>query len=356
LAHSVVLWEAGCHGGGELFYCMIAANRNNTDAMSDNTSAERPRKKKKRRSGAFQRAVLRGLGVVLPLLLTIVIFIWMWNTVKQFVLRPAEIGVREVLCWTLADVYDEMPSDARPAERDVDEPGSVVMVTPNDTYYMQVASGQWIPEHVYRHVLKDPGPEMPKTPKAFYRRYITTRYLPPSFVIPVFLCVLILILYLLGKFMAARMGRMIWQSVDLSIQSVPFIRTVYGSVKQVTDFVFTEQQELEFTRVVAVEYPRKGIWSLGFVTGQSMIDLRTVADEDVISVLMPTSPMPATGFTITVRKSETVNLNLTLEEAFQFIVSCGVVVPADQLQPNLTDTENRRLAADRTGSRRMGQA
>jgi uncharacterized membrane protein len=133
----------------------------------------------------------------------------------------------------------------------------------------------------------------------------------------------------LGKFLAAGMGRWIWASTEALIFRLPVIRHVYSAVKQVTDFVFTEQ-EIEFNRVVAVEYPRKGIWSIGFVTGESMLDIRSAANEPVLSVLMPTSPMPATGFTVTVRKSETIDLDLTVDQAIQFIVSCGVVVPDHQ--------------------------
>lgn len=77
---------------------------------------------------------------------------------------------------------------------------------------------------------------------------------------------------------------------------MPIIRNVYSSVKQVTDFAFNDS-EIQYTRVVAVEYPRKGIWSMGFVTGESLMDIRKAAGEPMLSVLMPTSPMPATGFT-----------------------------------------------------------
>ena len=108
------------------------------------------------------------------------------------------------------------------------------------------------------------------------------------------------------------------------------MRNVYSSVKQVTDFMFSEQ-EIEYTRVIAIEYPRKGIWSLGLVTGESMADIGAAANEPVLSVLIPTSPMPFTGYTINVKRSEAVDLDITLDQAFQFIVSCGVVVPPQQI-------------------------
>jgi uncharacterized membrane protein len=83
---------------------------------------------------------------------------------------------------------------------------------------------------------------------------------------------------------------------------------------------------------VAVEWPRKGVWSLGLVTGESMQDIEAAANEPVLSVLVCTSPMPMTGFTVTVRKCETVDLNISIDQAFQFIISCGVVVPAQQVR------------------------
>ena len=68
------------------------------------------------------------------------------------------------------------------------------------------------------------------------------------------------------------------------------------------------------------------------MTGESMKGISEATGEPVLSVLMPTSPMPATGFTITVRASETIDLNISVDQAIQFVVSCGVVVPSHQLQ------------------------
>jgi uncharacterized membrane protein len=150
-------------------------------------------------------------------------------------------------------------------------------------------------------------------------------------VLPLFLSVFLLILYFLGKFVAAGVGRFFVGLGESLIRRLPLISNVYSSVKQVTDFVFSER-EIEFNRVVAVQYPRKGIWSVGFVTGESMVDIAAVANEPVMSVLIPNSPVPVTGVTITIRKSEAVDLNITVDQAIQFIVSCGVVVPPQQVQ------------------------
>ena len=153
--------------------------------------------------------------------------------------------------------------------------------------------------------------------------------------------------------MAAGVGRIFVNAIEALIARLPIVRNVYSAVKQVTDFVFSER-EIEFNRVVAVQYPSKGIWSIGFVTGESMLDIRSAANEPVLSVLMPTSPMPATGFTITVRKSETIDLELTVDQAIQFIVSCGVVVPQHQqlneTSAKISEAISRRLQSDGIGS------
>ena len=108
------------------------------------------------------------------------------------------------------------------------------------------------------------------------------------------------------------------------------ISKVYGGVKQVTDFAFSERQ-IEFNNVVAVQYPSKGLWSIGFVTGSSMRQLADLNDgEQMISVLMPTSPAPMTGFTISIKRKDTYDIDISVDEAIQFVVSCGVVVPPHQ--------------------------
>jgi len=271
----------------------------------------------------FRAAVLRGMGVVAPPLLTIVIFVWVGNTVNFYILQPVTNGARGALVRYLEETHDEVPIETPPPPH-----------TKDGRVYTKLPNGSFVPEDVYKTVKKsmvERGQETPKTSKAIYAEYVNLTYLRPQFVIPFFLSVFVLLLYLLGKFMAAGIGRFFWNLFERGIHRLPLVRNVYSSVKQVSDFLFSER-EVEYTRVVAVEYPRKGIWALGMVTGESMLDIRSAANEPVLSVLIPTSPMPVTGFTVTVLKSETIDLNITIDQAFQFIVSCGVVVPPQQLQ------------------------
>jgi len=217
---------------------------------------------------------LSGFAVVLPPLLTIVIFLWVGSTINAYVLGPAK---------SVARIASKPAADLFGWEFSLEKVENFV-----ESWQFNVA----------------------------------------------FICLFILILFFLGRFLAAGAGRFAYGNFERLIHRLPLIRNVYGSVKQVTDFVFSES-DVEYTRVIALEYPRKGIWSLGMVTGESILDIRSAANEPVLSVLVPTSPAPFTGFTVTIKKSEAVDLNLTIEQAFQFIVSCGVVVPAHQMQGHL---------------------
>jgi len=282
------------------------------------------------RSHPFRRAVLRGLAVILPPLLTIVIFVWVGSTINTYVMQPVKDGAR----WVLIHYYDDgvahfpdLPPDQNAAEKN----GIAYRRLPSKQNGS--AGGQWVPAAIYDVVAKPKNlgeDSMPTSRNAVFAMYVDLTWLTPQKVIPVFTCIFILTMYLLGKFLAAGIGRLAWIGFEKGIERLPLIRNVYGSVKQVTDFVFSEST-VEYTRVIAVEYPRKGIWSLGMVTGESMLDIASVANEPVLSVLIPTSPAPFTGFTVTIKKSEAVDLNLTIDQAFQFIVSCGVVIAPQQV-------------------------
>ena len=284
------------------------------------------------RSAGFRRAVLRGLGVVLPPLLTIVFLIWAWNTIESYVLRPIESGIRHVIVWSVEETYSEIPdpsvatSPSGIRKRGFTYEGKRFVPDPTGR--------RWFPEDVKRHVDEHADyfghyTPSPATATAYWHRYAELNYMPRSIVVPVFLLVFTTALFFLGRLFTFGIGRWIVHTFDNTMMRIPLVNKVYGSVKQVTDFAFSER-EIEFNRVVAIQYPSKGIWSIGFVTGNSLLDIAEAEGEPVLSVLMPTSPMPMTGFTVTVRRSEAIDLDMTIDEAIQFVVSCGVVVPASQ--------------------------
>jgi uncharacterized membrane protein len=268
----------------------------------------------------FRRAIIRGLAVLLPPLLTVVIILWVWNTVAEYLLVPTEDLARKVLIDYYGD--DILPATAQPTE----VTDGIALI--GDGAYRRAGDGRFVPAHQFDVVARTVGARrMPSSADDVVRAYIDYTFLQRSIVVPVFLCLFLLLLYLLGKFLAAGIGRLFWTQFERLILRLPLVRNLYMSVKQVTDFMFSEK-ELEYTRVVAIEYPRKGVWALAFVTGEGLTDVTSAANEPTLTVLIPTSPMPLTGFTIIIKKSEAVDLSLSMEQALQFLVSCGVVAPA----------------------------
>jgi uncharacterized membrane protein len=294
------------------------------------------------RAGGSRRAILRGLGVVLPPLLTIVVLIWAWNTIENYVLRPIESGVQHAIVWSIPDkTFSDLPKGAI-----ANSTGKGDGFLYQGTEYVSGPTGRrYLPDYVKKFVddKSDYSPP-PTNAKAYWDRYVQLKYMPRWQVVPIFICVFTIVLYFLGRLFTLGMGRWFVKGFDHAILSIPVVNKVYGSVKQVTDFAFSER-EIEFNRVVAIQYPREGIWSLGFVTGDSMREIAEATGEQMLSVLMPTSPMPMTGFTVTVKKSEAIDLNLTVDEAIQFVVSCGVVVPSQQRVDTLPANPNPTIEA-----------
>jgi len=284
--------------------------------------------------------MFRGLGVVLPPLLTLVVLIWAWNAIESYVLRPMETGVRHAMVLAISRIEREVPKDAVLVNPAAPAEGFTYL---GERYVLDPTRSKFLPEYVVKFVdnnLDRLGPYQtpPVTANAYWNRYVELRYLPRTFIVPLFLLIFLSALYFLGRVFAHGIGRWFVNSLEAGVNRIPLVNKVYGSVKQVTDFAFSER-EIEFNRVVAIEYPREGIWSIGFVTGNGIPDIAKAAGEPVLSVLMPTSPMPMTGFTITVRRSEAIDLDMTIDEAIQFCVSCGVVVPSRRLPPKATGTE-----------------
>lgn len=145
----------------------------------------------------------------------------------------------------------------------------------------------------------------------------------------IYFALAVMAVYLFGRFVVSFLGRQMWRMVEGALARLPLIRQIYPSVKQVTDFLFSEPQ-LSFSRVVAVEYPRKGVWSVGLVTGSGMRTINEAAGSDLVTVFIPSSPTPITGYAITVRRDEIVDLPLTLDEAMRFVISGGVIRPPSQ--------------------------
>jgi uncharacterized membrane protein len=141
----------------------------------------------------------------------------------------------------------------------------------------------------------------------------------------VFVCIV-------GWILASVVGRGLWRWIERLIMNAPFLRRVYPYIKQITDFLLAQDKKDKlFMRVVGVEYPRKGVWSIGFVTGEGLKRIAHSQNRELLSVLIPTSPTPFTGFVIMVAKEETIEMDINVEDAMRFIISGGVITPSMKL-------------------------
>lgn len=124
--------------------------------------------------------------------------------------------------------------------------------------------------------------------------------------------------YVLGKVMLTMTERV--------IDRVPFINTVYNSVKQIVQ-TFSTQQKAIFQKCVMLEYPRKGVWVLGFLTSRSRGEPQARTSSDLCNVFIPTTPNPTSGFLLMVPVTEIIELQMTVGEGMKLIISGGAVVP-----------------------------
>lgn len=138
----------------------------------------------------------------------------------------------------------------------------------------------------------------------------------------------IAILLFTGIFAANFFGRQLvafWENI---LGRIPLVRSIYTSVKQVSTTLLTSDSN-SFRQVVLVEHPRKGIWSMGFLTNKGLPAACKLSGETLISVFVPTTPNPTSGFIVMLPEQDVHALDMTVEEGFKFIISMGVVIPPD---------------------------
>lgn len=114
-----------------------------------------------------------------------------------------------------------------------------------------------------------------------------------------------------------------WKLVNWTLSKVPFIRYIYSTIYQVVEAIIGNKQT--FSRVVLVQYPRVGIWSLGFVTSDSTKEVADKVGEQLVNIFIPTTPNPTSGFYLMCSKTQIKELKMTPEEAFRLIISAGIV-------------------------------
>ena len=151
-----------------------------------------------------------------------------------------------------------------------------------------------------------------------------------GFTIPGFgLILAVFILLVTGMIFANLLGRSVLRLWEGVLQRIPLVRTVYSSVKQILTSILTTGSH-SFRKVLLIEYPRRGIWTLCFQTGQVTGELETKLEKESITVFVPTTPNPTSGFIMVVPKEETRELDMDIEAALKLVMSLGIVSDSEQ--------------------------
>jgi len=283
-------------------------------------------------SSDFKRFFVRGLVVLLPTVLTLWIVVKAYQFVDQAIAEPINGGVRLAMT-NLAPYWQPLRTAFDPSESEIVEAGA------------ELGS-------------KSPGRDV--LIARLRAQNVADWWAAKWYMDVIGLVVAIVSVYVAGRLLGGLLGRSAYRRVERLITSLPIFKQVYPYVKQVVDFLFSaDDKQLKFSRVVMVEYPRRGAWSIGFLTGRAMASVSAGAATESVTVFVPSSPTPFTGYAVNVPMKDVIELPMTVEEAVRFIVSCGVLVPS---APNAAlPTESRPtpdaagcLEAARAGSAALG--
>ncbi|MCZ6604869.1 MAG: DUF502 domain-containing protein [Alphaproteobacteria bacterium] len=143
------------------------------------------------------------------------------------------------------------------------------------------------------------------------------------------LIVLIFALTVVGLLTRVFIGRYFVHSAERILRRMPVLRGVYGALKQIFETVLAHKSDA-FRQVVLLEYPRRGMWAIGFVTGTTEGEVQNVTADEVVNVFLPTTPNPTSGYLLFLPRRELLFLNMSIEEAAKMIISGGIVVPPDR--------------------------
>lgn len=256
-------------------------------------------------SSDFRRFFLRGLVVLLPTVLTLWIMVKAYQFVDTSIAEPINQGIRMAITQA-TPVWDPLTRKFEPTEQAlVDERIKLDREGVKAGEESQLRSRlraqnimQWWDTHWYMDLIG--------------------------------IIVAVVGVYIAGRLLGGFFGRQIYRKIETIITTLPVFKQVYPYVKQVVDFLFSDDKPMDFNSVVVVEYPRKGIWAVGFQTGNAM---KSIAEEsgDSVTIFIPSSPTPFTGYTITVPRDSVRKLPISVEEAIRFSVSGGVLIPEHQI-------------------------
>ncbi len=254
-----------------------------------------------------KRPFLRGLAVLLPSILTLWLIVKAYQFIDSAIAEPINRGIRSAFI----QIPNYFPSLAETF---------AMGATPEKLKEAAELANISTTEH---HAMKSLANEM-------FATSVNTWWAEHPWMNFLGLIVAAVVVYISGRLVGGFIGRAFYRRIEKIMVAVPVIRKIYPYIKQLVDFLISNEDKPKFSRVVAVEYPRKGIWSVGFMTGESLSSIENQLPNS-ITVFIPSSPTPFTGYTITIQKKDTIDLPITVEEAIRFAVSGGVLVPDHQM-------------------------
>jgi len=158
--------------------------------------------------------------------------------------------------------------------------------------------------------------------------------------------VTVILIFICGLITKSYFGYKIVSSGEDIVDKIPFVRSIYQSIKQVSDSMFTDKRS-GFKKVVLVEFPRKGIYALGFVTGVPGPEVRSKIGQNSTSVFLPTTPNPTSGYLLILPEDDLIQVDMSVEEALTYIISVGIVTASDRLKRKeksaVSDNEKNRV-------------
>lgn len=254
--------------------------------------------------GDFKRFFGRGLGILLPSVLTLWILFQLLLFLNNNIGEPINRGVRIAVIQIYPRLVEEekLPGWFRVSDDEI-------AAARADRQFAGIGD---MPDPRVRELLRR---------AKFRQAWQSHWYLQATGLI-----IAIIVIYFAGRFLGGYLGRKVYSRVEDLFSRVPVFKQVYPHVKQVVQMVLGDRP-IAFNRVVMVQYPRKGIWTIGLVTGPSLKLIAAEMEADVVTVFIPTSPTPFTGFAINVPAAELVDLPMSIEEALRFFVTGGVLVP-----------------------------
>ena len=254
------------------------------------------------KAAGIKNRFVRGIAALLPTLLTIWVVSTVWRFTFDTIAAPINASIREAVTWT-ADVFPPLSDAFQPSEEQLEQARARATTRGDE----------------------------PPTARDLLNDNIDQWWSSQFGLDLIGLLVALLGIALLGTFLQGMLGRWVWRRFEVFLARLPIVRAIYPSAKQLVDFVLGGgERAMQFERPVVIEYPRPGIWSLGFATGSSLRTVKDLAQTEMVTVFIPNSPTPFTGFTVNLPKAEVHEVNMTVDEAIRFTISGGVILLASE--------------------------